>query len=90
MRRKDLGYDKMSNVAKVEMQECDLHHWLRYDGMENLKDHDAYRDRRKRRESIVDMGQRRTRFHVSLARKNGVNRGESRVDLPWMSKVWDS
>ncbi len=47
----------MLNVAKGEGKEYDLHHWLRHYDKENMKDHDAYQDRRKTEENIKDMDQ---------------------------------
>jgi hypothetical protein len=67
MRKRDLNYDKMLNVAKVVMQDYDQHHWLIHYDMENMKDHDAYQDQRKKQENTMDMDQQMIKFHVHLA-----------------------
>ncbi len=51
------------------VQEDDHHHWLIHHDMENMKDHDAYQDRRKKQENTMDMDQQRIKFHVQLAEK---------------------
>lgn len=54
---RDLNYDTMLNVAKVENQEYDHHHLLIYHDKENKIDHDAYQDQMKMQENIKDMDQ---------------------------------
>ena len=74
MRKKDSDYDTMLNVAKEELQEYDLHHWLEHHDMGNMKDHDAYQDQRKTQESIMDMDRRKIKYFLQLPEKNHMNR----------------